>query len=247
MQTHTSKFKQQDGSGQKVRNSTKIIASRGKSSEVESNYENKILVQYKENSELDDELKVINKIYDRFYNSQKPPNKKVNNQFKTKFYKYIPRDPLFKDYSVYINKQSFLEKKKITDYQYKQRHKMKQRHYFNLLNSKIRGDVPKSQDDEFSKKMTNPAFKYLGLGYKDSNDMSMLAAVEALNAPDEFIPPSAENNDNSKIDQNLDETNRADEKQKSRRIGSLNYNRFQHLYQFDNSSSSIGKFIILRK
>ena len=54
--------------------------------EGDSNYEKKILIQYKENEELDDELKIINKIYDRFYVNQKLPNKKKNKQHRTKYY-----------------------------------------------------------------------------------------------------------------------------------------------------------------
>ena len=72
----------------------------------DSNYENKILIQYKDNEELDDELKVINKIYDRFYVNQKLPNKRKNKQFRTKYYKFIPRNPLMKQETEYIRDKS---------------------------------------------------------------------------------------------------------------------------------------------
>lgn len=213
-----------------------IYKSRGKSSDVDSNYENKILVQYKENVDLDDELKVINKIYDRFYQSQKPPNKKSNNQYKTKFYKYIPKNALYKDNSVYLNKSSYLEKKKKTDQQYKQRHMLRQKQYFNLLDQKVKGLYDRPPDDEFTKKYTNPAFKYLGLSYKSSFDMNLMAPMEddVLNSPEDYTdqqPPPESLNKRMYKDQQLQNL---DPKHHSRRIGSLNYNRFEYLYQFKN-------------
>lgn len=77
-------------------NLKKISENDHRTTDGESNYDNKILIQYKDNEELDDELKVINKIYDRFYVAQKLPNKRKNKQFRTKYYKFIPRNPLMK-------------------------------------------------------------------------------------------------------------------------------------------------------
>jgi hypothetical protein len=52
--------------------------------ENESMSENKPEVVSKEEEELDDELNVINKIYDRFY-VQQLPNKRKNTRFRTKY------------------------------------------------------------------------------------------------------------------------------------------------------------------
>ena len=90
----------------------KIKDKENRSTDGDSNFENKILIQFKENEILDDELKVINKIYDRFYVNQKLPNKERNDQFRTKYFKFIPRNPLMKQETQYIRDKSGKKVKK---------------------------------------------------------------------------------------------------------------------------------------
>ena len=237
--------------------------SRGRSSDDISDYQNKILVQYKENEDIDDELKVINKIYDRFYVSQKPPNKSTNNEFKTKFYKYIPQDPLFKDPKVYLNKQSLVEKKKLTNHQYKMRHEVRKQQYFSLLNEKVCGKPKKPGYDENDSRYTNPIFGYLenedninqaeiktkipflslGLGHKKERDHSVPQNndYDALNKSESLIYSHNANDQNK--NQNFEQNSKPPanpESKKSRRIGSLNYNRFNYLYKFDTKTPQNG-------
>lgn len=54
------------------------------------------------------------------------------------------------------------------DQKYKERDTTLKENYLKILNEKIKGQVEKPPVDEFSKKLENPAFKYLGLLYNHS-------------------------------------------------------------------------------
>ena len=53
------------------------------------------------------------------------------------------------------------------DQKYRERDLVLKEKYIKMLNEKVKGEIEHQPIDEFSKKLANPVFKYLGLIYKD--------------------------------------------------------------------------------
>jgi len=68
------------------------------SSELENETDKKEILPSQESESLDQELNVINKIYDRFYVQQKLPTKRKSSRVRTKYQRYIPRNPLMRKF-----------------------------------------------------------------------------------------------------------------------------------------------------
>lgn len=143
-----------------------------------------IRIEYQKNDELDDELKVINKIYDRFYVNQKLPNKRKTNRFRTKYYRFIPRNPLMKseaqkvDLGVELSPEERKYKKKI-EKDFKNRADVNREKYIKLLNERVKGEYEVKEEPSYAQQNANPVFKYLGLGYRDNMNNSMLSPNNA--------------------------------------------------------------------
>jgi hypothetical protein len=143
-----------------------------------------IRIEYQKNDDLDDELKVINKIYDRFYVNQKLPNKRKTNRFRTKYYRFIPRNPLMKseaqkvDLGVELSPEERKYKKKI-EKDFKNRVDENREKYIKLLNERVKGESGTKEEPSYAQQNANPVFKYLGLGYRDNLNNSMLSPSNA--------------------------------------------------------------------
>jgi hypothetical protein len=161
-----------------------------------------IKIEYQKNDDLDDELKVINKIYDRFYVSQKLPNKRKPNKFKTKYYRYIPRNPLMKsdaqkvDIGVELSPDEKKFKKRI-EMGYKQRIDDNREKYIRLLNERVKGEPELQEKPSFAQINANPVFKHLGLGYRDNLDSTMISpCLKDIDVTNEDILPIPSNSGN---------------------------------------------------
>ena len=109
---------------------------------------------------------------------------------------------------------------------YKARIEANKDQYIQLLNQRVKGEQQDKEPEEFEKNYANPVFKYLGLGYKDSIEHSDIFDHTKLPEPLSITNENIHLNNSQLIPSSTQS-----------KFASMNFNRFQHLYNFTPNGS----------